>query len=221
MSASSRHIAKETLDSLNRCGDLKVLRAAFVEPLRNRLARMFLADDDPETTRSSDAKAAFEDLTKVFRETRDRAPDQGLDAKTLQRVRVDLRLIGGVEQKVENRAGSRAVDPGKSGRSHKRDSGNRLKRDAKRELVLSFLRDRGESDGTLAELCEELKKKRGLKVSTSTMCRYLKGTDYERRGNPHRAARAPGKRSYETEAVAAGGADDLSDIDAYTMPDDG
>jgi len=113
-----------------------------------------------------------------------------------------------------------ATDDGrKPRRPHKRDSGRRINKAARRDLVLNFIRDRGGWDGTLAELREALFRERRLKVSESTLSRYLTGTRYQTRGNPHHAARAPGRQSNETEPVAAGEADDLSHLEAYTMPD--
>ena len=114
-----------------------------------------------------------------------------------------------------------SVDRTTSGRKHKTDSGNRLKRDAKRDLVMQFLRDKGGWDGTLEDMEEALKKEKGLTVSPSTLSRYLKGTKYQRRGRPHRSSKIPGKRSAEREAVADGqGPDALSTNDTWTMPED-
>ena len=92
------------------------------------------------------------------------------------------------------------------------DSGTKLKKKAKREFVLNFVKERNWS-GTLKELKNALEK-RGLKVSCPTLSRYLRGTRYV--GSPRRAAKGRNER----EAVADPGPENLSHVDAYTMPDD-
>ena len=88
--------------------------------------------------------------------------------------------------------------------------------------MIAFLAELGGWDGTWATFLVELKRKKRLEISAPTLGRYLKNTKYaqRKRGNPHQAARVPGKRSGETEGVADDGPVDMSGIDSYTMPDD-
>lgn len=119
-------------------------------------------------------------------------------------------------------AGAGGADSKRKTRKHKADAGNRLKADAKRDVVLQWLNDRGRFDGSYQQMSEALKKERNLEVSASTLSRYLKGTKYHRmHGNPSQAARKHGKVGEEREAVSReGDPADLSDTDAWTMPDD-
>ena len=101
-----------------------------------------------------------------------------------------------------------------------RSSGAQLTMQAKRELVLSFLDDHVCWDGTLAELQDGLKKKKGLEISRSTLWRYLKGSKYQRLGHPPRVAKIPGKPGCESEAVSFDPPADMPDVDAWTMPEE-
>jgi hypothetical protein len=112
---------------------------------------------------------------------------------------------------------------GRQGGKHRAGSGNRLKRDAQKDLVLQRCKE-WKWDGTLKRLQEELKKDCNLKVSTPTLSRYLKGTEYD----PARR-KAARMVTHTNHAVAEGlrvtrnhneGAADLSGVDAWTMPDD-
>lgn len=97
------------------------------------------------------------------------------------------------------------------------DAGGKLKSEAKQDIVRQYLDECGGWDGPLKELSKALKEKTGLKVSPSTLSRYLKGTKYDRHGKPRRAAKGKGQR----EAVAEDeGPADLSHVQTWTMPDD-
>ncbi len=106
-------------------------------------------------------------------------------------------------------------------KKHKANAGNRLKADAKREFVLQWLKEERGFDGTYAEMSAALERATGLKVSVSTLCRYLSRTQFQRRtGNPHEAAKKAGKSGTEREAVSREeGPDDMSNEAAWTMPD--
>lgn len=136
-------------------------------------------------------------------------------------VRSILKRFMGLTAETEPPATSNSsveIKPAKSRRKskHASDSAPRLKRDARRDLVSNYIRDKcgGRWDGTQLELQEALLKDKGLKVSKSTLCRDLKGTTYF--GKPRRAAGGAGER----EAVSADGPVDLSHLDSWTMPDD-
>ena len=96
------------------------------------------------------------------------------------------------------------------------NSDRKLKADARRKFVRQFAKER-DWDGTLGELKKELGRF-GIETSVSTLCRDLKGTRFVR--NPSCAANVPGKKTNEREPVIGNEADDLSGVDAFTMPDD-
>ena len=103
-------------------------------------------------------------------------------------------------------------------RKHKADAGNKLKKESKKEIVLRYLQQ-NPHDITLplGELAEKIDRDTGLKLSKSTLSRYLKELNCQpRRGNPHRAAKGKGER----EPIADEGAADMPDIDAYTAGED-
>lgn len=106
---------------------------------------------------------------------------------------------------------------------HGKDTGNRLKSNAKKELVLQKCND-WKWDGTSKQLSDRLKKECNLKVSATTLWRYLKDTKYDPKRR--RAARTIIPNSH---AIAEGlriqrsgddGPADLSGASAWTMPDD-
>ena len=111
-------------------------------------------------------------------------------------------------------SGHQKGKPGKSGKA-KADDGRRLKKKARQELVLSYCREH-RWDGKLPELQAVLKRDKGLALSTPTLSRYLKGTEFAT-GNPHRTLPRRGERE---AAVMPTKADDLSGCDAWTMRDD-
>ncbi len=100
-------------------------------------------------------------------------------------------------------------------RRERRDSGKRLKADARRAAVLSYLDQHGNWDGDREELSKELAKK-GIKVSVTTLWRDLKGTRHAQFGRPRRAAR--GKR--ETEPISDEPIPGEKHFDAWITPDD-
>lgn len=115
----------------------------------------------------------------------------------------------------------KVVNHKKPRRKHNSDSGSKLKRDVKMEILKQFLEECRGWDGTLKELKVALLKKTNLKLSVSTLSRYLKGTKYKRKGNPHRSSKALGNSSIEREAVANNkGAAERSNFEAWTMPKD-
>ncbi len=111
---------------------------------------------------------------------------------------------------------------GQPGNAQRRNppTGSQLKRDAREDVVFAFLSDHGCWEGTLAQLRDEIMKKKGLEISISTLSRYLKGSKYQRPGNPPRAAKVPGKPGREFEAVSFDPPASMPDTDAHTMPDD-
>lgn len=102
-------------------------------------------------------------------------------------------------------------------RRHQSDSGGKLKADVKRTIVLEFLEKCGGWDGTLIGLSAELKRKKTLSISASTLSRYLRGTKYDRKGKPRRAPKGKAQREAVSDDL---GPADLSDHDAWTIPDD-
>ena len=123
---------------------------------------------------------------------------------------------------VERWLGDKSIVAAKMSGKHKPDSGSRLKRDARRDLALGCLREnKVPLTSTLEEMTEFIKDKTGERIPETTLWRYLEGTAYRRKGKPQRAARVTGKIAAEREAVSEDeGGDDLSDVDAWTMPDD-
>ncbi len=142
------------------------------------------------------------------------------DAATLQKLAKRLEAKVDARESASEPSGGSA-DLTRPHRKHKADAGNRLKRDAKRELVLQYLNECGGWEGMLAELRAALKGKKGLGVSEPTLCRYLKGTKYQAKGSPARVACVPGKPTGEREAVTAeSGPANMATEDNWTMPDD-
>lgn len=114
-------------------------------------------------------------------------------------------------------------DTGKSSKRKRRPGlgqhGNTVKKEAKKELVLRFCKEK-RWDGTLSELAKALKQSTGLSISVTTLHRYVKGKCFTG-GQPHTAGGHGIRRGRgEREAASFTEADDLSDHGAYTMPDD-
>lgn len=107
---------------------------------------------------------------------------------------------------------------GNQGRTSKRAS--QLNAEARKDLLMAFLHERGGWDGTLKQLRKALDRAKNLNLSESTLSRYLKGSRHKRPGNPHRAARSSGRRTNESEAVTYGEPASMPDVGAFTMPDD-
>jgi len=133
-----------------------------------------------------------------------------------------LRDARRVLEVLEDDAVEALVPPKGSGRKHRSDSRNRLTAKFRREFVRNYCKEH-RWNGTLRELKKALKKEGpGFDVSITTLCRYLK--DEPRvMGQPRRAAEAARKEkghSEEREAAVDEGPADLSDMDAWTMPDD-
>jgi hypothetical protein len=116
--------------------------------------------------------------------------------------------------------GKSTVNAGRDKKWRQRpDSGGKVKAEARRQLVYSYLDDEcgGRWDGTLRELQAALEKRSNLSVSTSTLSRDLRGSKYRTpKGKPPRTLPLKGER----EAVVDSGPADFSDYDAWTMPDD-
>ncbi len=127
------------------------------------------------------------------------------------------RLGLGDPQGVVNQENRQDQNSTKKQRSHRSDAGPVLKAEAKRDFVLRFLDKPGVWGGTLKDLSAMLMKEKKLKVSASTLSRYLKGSRHDRTGKPHRAAKGNGQREAVTEDQ---GPADLHDYEAWTMPDD-
>ena len=118
-------------------------------------------------------------------------------------------------------ADRRAKASGRKRRTSKSKSGNRLKMEARRDLIVHQIKTRydGRWHGTLTELRKRLNADAGHDVSESTLSRYLTGMNLVAHGQPRRAASVSGKRTKEREAVADEPSD-WSQIRAWTMSDD-
>lgn len=115
------------------------------------------------------------------------------------------------------REGATTNDERRSARTQRQEKANLL-REAKLKLVEKYLDD----EPTLRDLdyrgLSAVLKQKGLLVNPSFLSRNLRNTKYDRgraSGNPHRAAPGNGER----EAVAVDDAADLSELDAWTTPD--
>ncbi len=95
------------------------------------------------------------------------------------------------------------------------DTGRKLTRQAKIELVRAHLKEH-DHPGTLKKLRSQLAKLVRLKVCESWLSENG-FTDKSR--SPRRAARRRGSRRGERESVSDDGPADLSHADSYTMPD--
>jgi hypothetical protein len=115
-------------------------------------------------------------------------------------------------------AGASTSSARSSARTQRQEKANLL-REAKLKLVVKYLEDEPPlHDLTYEKLSAALKTK-GVSVNPAFLSRNLRNTKYDRgrvRGNPHRAAAGKGER----EGVAVDGPADLSEVEAWTMPDD-
>ena len=95
----------------------------------------------------------------------------------------------------------------------------KLLREAKHKLVVKYLEDEPSLRELTYENLSAALAKKGLKVNPAFLSRNLRDTKFDRgraRGNPHRAAAGKDER----EGVAVDDAADLSEPEAWTMPDD-